>query len=134
MRQGLCERFCYPFQTTKVDRTHAYHDTNEVDALALTPAALGSTGRPRFRVVDYRKIWTMQRHRFRKLPMMGCEKSVDKNTDGKLGEDGRYRRVLLEEQRFPQDQWLEIGVHRGADGEKAQCWPMIRCDKERGLE
>jgi hypothetical protein len=104
MRQGLCERFCYPFQTTKVDRTHAYHDTNEVDALALTPAALGSTGRPRFRNVDYRKIWTMQRHRIRKLPMMGCEKSVDKDTDGRLGEDGRYRRVLLEEQRFPHEQ------------------------------
>jgi hypothetical protein len=38
--------------------------------------------------------------------MMGCEKSVDKDTDGRLGEDGRYRRTLLEEQRFPQDQWL----------------------------
>jgi hypothetical protein len=52
MRQGLCSRFCYPFQTTKVDRRHAYHDTSEVDSLALTPAALGSTGHPRSWAVD----------------------------------------------------------------------------------
>jgi hypothetical protein len=96
MRQGLCSRFCYPFQTTKVDRRHAYHDTSEVDSLALTPAALGSTGHPRSWVVD------IVRHgQCSDIASDSCRLRTEKRVlirirVERLGGGGRSRRALLE--------------------------------------